>query len=92
MIIKVNEYIQTGLTEDDFNKLTSIFDTHILNTEDKDVIIDFTKVKYFTTSFVEPFLFKLHNTNCKLINLSNYGKKIMQDIIDYRHYQSIIIE
>lgn len=89
--IMVSEYIKSGFSPEDANKMVPIIDNALKELADGEMImLDFTDVKFFTTLFFNLTLGRLLNQmsideydkKIKLINLSDVGNVAYQHSLD----------
>lgn len=87
-MIKARQYIQTGFSADDAEKLLSVMQPLIKKKEK--VILDFSEIKIFTTLFFNNVLAKFlvefgpdrYNEMFEVNNLSDVGKNTYQHSIE----------
>ncbi|MBR2214865.1 MAG: STAS-like domain-containing protein [Selenomonadaceae bacterium] len=97
--IVVSQYISSGFSSDDADNIIPIIDVALKNMGDDDsVVLDFSKVKFFTTRFfnlalarlLEKMPFGEYMNKIKVINLSEVGQIAYQHSLDNARHQSTI--
>ena len=78
-IVKVKDFIGHGFYMEDSETLLKSIDLSNLKEE---IILDFTGVKYFTTSFLNSLIFGLRNNKFEIKNLSDYGRELFNRCLD----------
>ena len=78
-IVKVKDFIGHGFYMEDSETLLKSIDLSNLKEE---IILDFTGVEYFTTSFLNSLIFGLRNNKFEIKNLSDYGRELFNRCLD----------